>query len=387
MNNKSDTYQVAIVGGGPVGLFLGICLERAGISSIILEKNKTVRPGSRSLGIHPVSLELFQQLDFADLFTGEGVKIYNGHAFANTRKLGTLSFRDCPQPFNYILALPQYQTETLLEQKLTDRSSSNLHRGAEVTDISEKKDHVEIEYQSEEQHTIKTQYLVGADGKNSFVRERTGISFEGKQYPDTYIMGDFTDNTDLGSDAAIFLCEEGLIESFPLLNNKRRWVVKTQGYFSSVNRNVLEVRVKNRINHDLSSTKNAMLSSFGVQKLIANPMVQNRIILIGDAAHVVSPIGGQGMNLGWLGAWDLAQCFNEILTNEKEKDRVLQLFEERRRKAARNAGKRGELNMRLGRKANFPALRNSLVWTMLNTPLSQLMRQLFTMRGIEKWVI
>lgn len=388
MKSSTETYQVAIVGGGPVGLFLGICLEEAGISTIILEKRAKPRSGSRSLGIHPVSLELFQQMGFADQFTQAGIKIRNGHAFANAQKLGTISFEDCPKPFNYVLALPQYKTETILEKLLTDINPDTLIRGAEVTSISEKQEEVEIEYKSEGQlQSVSCSYLVGCDGKNSFVREQTGISFEGNTYPDTYIMGDFTDNTDFGSDAAIFLCDDGLIESFPLLNNRRRWVVKTKEYFPSVDRNDLEERIKARINHDLDETENVMLSSFGVQKFIARPMVKHRTILAGDAAHIVSPIGGQGMNLGWLGAWDLAQSLNQILGKREKTNDILRQFEEKRRKAAKNAIRRGEINMRLGRQSNFPLFRNNIVWLMLNSPLSALMAKLFTMRGVERWVI
>jgi 2-polyprenyl-6-methoxyphenol hydroxylase-like FAD-dependent oxidoreductase len=388
MNSGPETYQVAIVGAGPVGLFLGICLEEAGISTIILEKRIKPRSGSRSLGIHPVSLELFQQLGFADVFTKAGIKICNGHAFANTTKLGTISFGDCPKPFNYILALPQYKTERILEEKITNINPHILVRGAEVTGISKAKEYVEIEYQSEGQlQSIKCSYLIGCDGKDSFVRDQANISFEGDTYPDTYIMGDFTDNTEFGSDAAIFLCDDGLIESFPLLNGRRRWVVKTKEYFSSVDRNDIEYRIKARINHDLGGTENVMLSSFGVQKLVAQPMVKHRIILAGDAAHVVSPIGGQGMNLGWLGVWDLAQSLNQILAKGEKANNILKKFGKRRQKAARNAIRRGEMNMRLGRQSNFPAFRNSIVWLMINSPLSQLMAKLFTMRGVERWII
>lgn len=371
-----------------MGLFLGICLEKAGISTVILEKRTRPRSGSRSLGIHPVSLELFQQLGFAEKLTQTGIKIYNGHAFANTKKLGTLSFEDCPEPFNYILALPQYKTETLLESILSDMNPHTLVRGAEVNGISENKKHVEIKYHSEGKiQSITCSYLIGCDGKNSFVRNQAGISFQGSTYPDTYIMGDFTDNTDFGSDAAIFLCDDGLIESFPLLDKRRRWVVKTKEYFSSVDRNDIEDRIKARIDHDLGKTENVMLSSFGVQKLIARPMVNHRIILAGDAAHIVSPIGGQGMNLGWLGAWDLAQSLNKILKKKQNAQVILNQFEERRQKAARNAIRRGEMNMRLGRQSKFPAFRNSIVWLMINSPLSQLMAKLFTMRGVERWII
>lgn len=388
MSNVTETYQIAIVGGGPVGLFLGICLGEMGIPSVILEKCEKPRSGSRSLGIHPVSLELFQQLGFAEDFTRPGIKIFKGHAFANDKKLGTLSFEDCPKPFNYVLALPQYKTERVLEEILSKTNHATLVRGAEVTGISQKKEHVKIEYELDRQlESIKCTYLIGCDGKDSFVRNRANIPLKGSTYPDTYIMGDFTDNTNFGSDAAIFLCDEGLIESFPLLNNKRRWVVKTNEYFSSVERGDIEYRVKTRINHDLAGTKNVMLSSFGVQKLIAQPMVKHRTILAGDAAHIVSPIGGQGMNLGWLGAWDLAKSLNNIHKGTQVAQNVLQHFEERRQKAARNAIRRSEMNMRLGRQSEFPIIRNSIVWLMVNSPLSQLMAKLFTMRGIERWIV
>lgn len=386
MTKEAGTYQVIIVGGGPVGLFLGICLEKAGISTIIIEKRNSVRSGSRSLGIHPVSLELFDKAGIADPFTDAGIKIYRGHAFANDQKMGTLSFRNCPEPFNYILALPQEQTERLLEETVNSLNPDLLKRGVTVTDINQKDEHVEVHFLSEgKSRTIETRFLVGCDGKDSFVRQQAKLSFEGENYPDTYIMGDFSDNTSLGTDAAIFLCDEGVIESFPLQGNRRRWVVKTSEYISEVKRTDIEKRIAARISHDLGETENFMLSSFGVQKLTARPMVKNNIMVAGDAAHVVSPIGGQGMNLGWLGAWDLGQCLTQIVNRQKSADQILAAFEKRRQKAARNAIRRAEINMRLGRKFQLPWLRNSLVYIMLHTPLSKLMARIYTMRGVEKW--
>jgi len=388
MHSSKSTHQVAIVGGGAVGLSLGICLQKAGISCIILEKRTEVRRGSRSLGIHPVSLEIFNKLDIAQAFVNAGIQIKQGHAFANTRRLGTLSFKDCPPPFNFILALPQNKTEALLEEKLHNLNPDALVRGAEVVKIDQAKSQATVSYQKgNKRNQISADFLIGCDGKNSFVRKQSDISFEGKSYPDTYIMGDFEDNTDFGSDAAIFLCDEGLIESFPLLNNKRRWVVKTEHYISSVDRNHIEKRVQQRINHDLSSTDAMMLSSFGVQKLMAQPMVKNRFILTGDAAHIVSPIGGQGMNLGWLGAWDLAECLEQIIQQGRASDSILKKFEKQRVKSAHNAMRRAEMNMRLGRHSRWPGIKNTLVSLMLKKPVSQLMAQLFTMRGVEHWVV
>lgn len=340
------------------------------------------------MGIHPVSLELFDKLDIAKDFTDRGIKIQRGHAYANDEKIGMLSFTEnCPEPFNYILALPQYQTETILQQKVIGIDEHLLLRNAEVTDITKDSEKLEVSYfRNGQTNRINTSFLVGCDGKDSFIRNQADILFDGKPYPDTYIMGDFSDNTSLGSDAAIFLCDEGLIESFPLLNQKRRWVVKTDKYHHSVHRQDIEKRIANRIGYNLRDTENIMLSSFGVQKLLAKPMVKERIILAGDAAHVVSPIGGQGMNLGWLGAWDLTQSLSRALQHTESRASILQQFEKRRKKAARNAIRRAEWNMRLGRKPYFPALRNKIIGLMLQKPISKLMAQIFTMRGVERWI-
>lgn len=386
MHNLSKSYQVAIVGGGPVGLYLGLCLQQAGISYIILEKRSEPRPGSRSLGIHPVSLELFDELGIADSFIRSGIKIQRGHAFTNNRKLGTLSFENCPDPFNYILAHPQNRTELLLEQHLTEQNPNSLIRNAKVTEISESDKKVEITFTyNGTTQRLETAYLVGCDGKNSFVRNYAGISFRGQWYPDTYIMGDFQDNTQLGTDAAIYLCKEGLIESFPLPDGRRRWVVKTSNYIDDVSVEQLTSRVFHRIGYSIKHTQSANVSSFGVQKLIAQPMVKHRIILAGDAAHVVSPIGGQGMNLGWLNARDLADTLKQILTNSFYVQAVLNQYQKRREHAINNAIHRAEMNMILGRQRQNLFWRNQLVSLMLKKPISTLMAKIFTMRGIERW--
>ncbi|NGP89011.1 FAD-dependent oxidoreductase [Fodinibius halophilus] len=388
MHNHSQTYQVAIVGAGAVGLFLGICLEKAGISCIILEKRKKVRKGSRSLGIHPVSLELFSKLDITDPFLRKGIHISKGHAFSNSKKLGTLSFEDDQAPYNFILALPQDTTERTLQKELNTINPDILKRGAEVSSIAQDNEQATISYHYKgKAQTLCTDYVIGCDGKHSLVRQQMESSFEGYSYPDTYIMGDFEDNTDFGSDAAIFLCDEGLIESFPLPGQKRRWVVKTKEYISSPTQVDIEKRVQHRINHSLKNTAPTMLSSFGVQKMMATPMVNSRIILAGDAAHVVSPIGGQGMNLGWLGAWKLTQYLDCILNNNVADCSSLKDFEHRHAKTARNCMRRTELNMRLGRRATFPVARNLLVTLMLKKPISHLMAKLFTMRGVDRWII
>ncbi|WP_103665915.1 FAD-dependent oxidoreductase [Gracilimonas amylolytica] len=384
MKNSTTDIPVVIVGGGPVGLFLAICLLKKGIHCKILEKRDEPVPDSRSLGIHPVSLELFDKIDLTQPFLDQGLKIQKGFALSSDKVLGEINFEGCPKPHNYILACPQFTTEAILRKELNRLDDSVLVTKAEFKDLKQKEDQVEIYFTDEQgnNRSITADFVIGCDGKNSPVRQRSYIHYSGKRYDDTYIMGDFGDNTDFGSDAAVYLLPDGLIECFPLPNGRRRWVVKTDSYVEKPDSTIIVELVRKRINHDLKDIQNVMISSFGGQHFIAETFAKGRVILAGDAAHVVSPIGGQGMNLGWLDAWRVAEVFagDDIELNLKE-------YSESQKKITRKVARRAELNMALGRKTAIPSIRNLLIKSFLKKPLKNKIAQLFTMRGLESWWI
>ncbi len=381
MSSSKNDYKVAVVGGGPVGLFLGICLQKAGISSCVIEKRAETITHSRSIGIHPVALEVFGE-DLAAHFIEKGIKVTEGFAFWESQKIGTLSFDACPPPYPFILTLPQHETERLLAIYLNEINPSALKRNCEVTGMNEKDENVTLTIlNNESQKEITAEYIAGCDGMNSFVRQSNKISFNGKAYNDTYIMGNFTDNTNLDNAAAVFLGRKGLVESFPLPGNERRWVVKTDQYFKEVKRSDIESHVKHRTDFRLSNAENCMLSSFRVFNKKAEAMVKGSIILAGDAAHVVSPIGGQGMNLGWLDAYEIARCFRQIYFEKAPPKKVLQNYSKRRLSAVRKASKRAAFNMAMGRKT-IPFIKKALLKAVVNPPLSKIMARTFTMRKL-----
>lgn len=383
--------EVIIAGGGPVGLFLAGLLHQSGISCRISEKKTQIDLHSKSLGIHPVSLELFWNAGIVSPFLEEGLKIKQGHAFVDRQKAGTISFGECPRPFNFILSLPQYKTEQILEEWICELNPNMLIRGAEITGFSQTEKSVITKYtKNGTEHTLKSSFLIGCDGKNSSVRKLAGIEFHGSPYSDTYIMGDFDDNTTFGADAAVYLHRDGLVECFPLPDGKRRWVVKTATFHEEVQRNLIEKHLQSRIGHDLSETGNYMLSSFGVQHYLAETFHNGRIILAGDAAHVVSPIGGQGMNLGWLDAEDLANTLAKVLRDSNESseaDRLQRLneYSNRKNNIARQVARRAEMNMWLGRKQTRYRIRKLLIRLITKPPLKRLMANIFTMRGLGRW--
>lgn len=367
-----------------MGLLLGLCLQREGVDFLIVERRKAPVDHSRSLGIHPVSLELFEELEIAGSFLREGLRIRRGHACDGRRRLGTVSFRRCPPPYRFILAVPQYRTERLLERHLRERAPGRLRRGVSLAGFSESGGRLRLRLRGDRgAEQLSCDFLAGCDGKRSTVREAAGFRFEGGPYGDTYLMGDFTDNTSFGTDAAVFLCREGLIESFPLPGERRRWVAKTESYLERPRRGELERIVGRRLGHDLEGEEHFMMSSFGVQRYVSRPMARGRILLAGDAAQVVSPIGGQGMNLGWLQARDLSRTLSKALSDPPHREAHLEEYDGRRLRAARKAIRRAEFNMWLGRKSALASLRNLLVSAALHTPLSRVLARMFTMRGLN----
>lgn len=383
MSSFRPDPDIVIAGGGPVGLYLAGLLGTMNYSVLVLEKKTEIDPHSKSLGIHPVSMELFDEVGIAKRFLEEGIQIRKGAACINRKKIGEVDFSSCPDPFTFILAMPQYRTEQILEAWVKEIDSVDFIRGAEINAVEQTQEKVVITYTRKgEEQKVKCRYLAGCDGKNSFVRQQTGIQFEGEKYPDTYIMGDFTDNTGLGPDAAVFLHRDGLIESFPLPNRMRRWVVKTDEYIEFPSREIVEALVQLRLDHTLVHQKNSMISSFGVQHFLAETFHSGRVLLAGDSAHVVSPIGGQGMNLGWLTAHNLANTLIICLENPEKAATALESFSKTSRSVAKKVAKRAELNMWLGRKRRFPIIRNIIARLIVNTPLQKKMARMFTMRGL-----
>lgn len=342
---------------------------------------------SRSFGIHPVCLELLAELGLAQEFMAGGQPIEMGRAYIDRQCVGTLSFRNCPPPFRLVLAIPQYLTERILERKLNALDPSIMQRDTEVTDVVQNGDKVAVHCRDGGggQRIFEGDFVIGCDGVHSAVRRLAGITFNGTPYPDVYVMGDFSDNTGRRREANIYLHRDGLIESFPFPEGRRRWVVKTELRVADCKTDDIVRRIKMRIGHDLSRCECFMLSSFGAEHYLAESFVKDRLILAGDAAHVISPIGGQGMNLGWLGARDLAQTLHGIYHEGSGVQSALLSYERRRWRAAAKARRRAEFNMALGRKYRYPGLRKAIVWGMLHTPLCHVMARVFTMRGLDTW--
>ena len=337
--------EVLIVGGGPVGLFTAILLAQSGVDVEVLERRTERSSHSRAIGIHPPALAALERAGVTDALVAAGVQIPGGVARSRGRTVAELSFSCLPGKHRYVLAIPQEQTERILSERLAELAPSALRRGETVEAVHDVGTEVLTITRS---GTHRSALLIGADGARSTVRSAAGIGTSIRPYPDAYVMGDFPDTTGDGSTAALYLEPGGIVESFPLPGGIRRWVVRMPSLVEDPTAEAVAGLVADRTGVSVDTRNNTMLSSFAVRRRIADRFVQGRIALVGDAAHEVSPIGGQGMNLGWL---DAAQLVPLVVASLAGNDVGLGLrrFNEDRRRAALAASRQAHINMILGR--------------------------------------
>jgi len=345
--------DVLVIGAGPVGLFMAALLLRQGVSVRILEQRTVAEPHSRAIGIHPPSLDALQGIGVARELVAEGVPIRRGLAVCGGRTLAEMSFAGVSDSYPFVLSLPQARTAAILEQRVRHLDPAALHRGVRVTRLYDDGGKVTVEAAAEGSAggaavRYTAALAIAADGVRSTVRPLLGTPVRAKDYPDSYQMGDFADTTGFGPDAALFLESAGIVESFPLPGNRRRWVVRLSGPGAGGDARWLAGRIRQRTGIEVDPASNSMLSRFGVRSRLVHRMVTGRTVLIGDAAHEISPIGGQGMNLGWLDAVALAPVVLASL-HGRSVGVELRDFEAGRRAAAARAARQSEINMALGR--------------------------------------
>lgn len=339
---------------------------------------------SRAIGIHPPLLRVLDEIGVADDVMARAVRIHGGVVRCDGRTLGRLSFAEAAGRYPFVIALPQYETEALLRARFEQLRPGALRRAVTVLGLREDGDHVEVT--TEGSGTSLGRYAVGADGARSIVRDALGIGWSTRGRGETYLMGDFDDPQPLAgprAEAVLFFERGGVVESFPLPNGRRRWVAMTDALATDATSADLARIIRDRTGVVLSTSTDPP-SPFSVRQHLADRMLAGRVALVGDAAHEISPIGGQGMNLGWLDALALAPVLTGALADRSKADSALAAFDRRRRRSARMAARQAGFNMAMGRPADGLRLRvrNAAVRTLAVPPASAILARAFTMRWL-----
>jgi 2-polyprenyl-6-methoxyphenol hydroxylase-like FAD-dependent oxidoreductase len=378
---------VIIVGAGPVGLLLANLLGCRNIPAIVLEKKTERVRSSKAIGVTPPSLTIFEKIALDRELVANGVKVEKAVVHGTSLILGKLRFQKLSPPFPFILAIPQYQTESILEENLKRYSCIQLLKGREFQSL-EKKERtftVRAENLSNGQtESFETEYLCACDGKNSSVRSFLKLPFPGNRYKDTFLMGDFQDKTSLNNEAHLFFTRYGSVESFPLPENQRRWIIQTRHFMDNPPENFLIEQIEKRSGYELKPSDQISQSPFGTQHYRMPVFHENGVFFAGDAAHIMSPIGGQGMNTGLADADLLAFILETRVRENAGLHKLEAKYSFFRRKAAKTATFRAKLSMKTGTlRGAFPSLiRNIILFLLLHAPIKKKIVRYFSMKSI-----
>lgn len=258
----------------------------------IIER-KLEREGlSKALAIHPRTLELLERSEVTPRLIESGYKMQQMHIYEGEKERLTLDFRNLRHRYNYVVLLPQSETERILEERLAELGVE-VERGVEMAELTEDGDGVVVQLPNGSE---RFDQVIGADGAHSWTRKSLGVAFEGRAYPNEWNFIDVAMSWS-GQTHELFMKihPHGLISMiFPIRPGLYR--IAATGP---------DARVGIPAGADLHEI--VWESTFRIQVRQVASYQKGRIFLAGDAAHIHSPAGGRGMNLGIEDATILAQ--------------------------------------------------------------------------------
>lgn len=328
------THDVLIIGAGPTGLVLALWLTKLGVSVRIIDK--AMQPGttSRALAVHARTLELYRQLDLADAVIEKGHKVPAINFWVAGQKKARLVFDDIggavtPYPFLHIF--PQDEHERLLIARL-ETLDVKVERSTELVSYVDNGNGIHAVLRNaagEEQHA-EVAYIAGCDGARSLVRGAMHTGFPGGTYEQVFYVADVeADGPPIDGELHADLDEADFVAIFPLAGQGRARLIGTVKGERAVQASTLQFSdISDRaIRHlKLNVKKVNWFSTYHVHHRVTTHFRKGRAFLLGDAAHIHSPAGGQGMNTGIGDAINLAWKLHAVLTG-RAPDTLLDSYE------------------------------------------------------------
>ena len=338
--------QVIIAGAGPVGLSTALDLAHHGIRSLVLEKRSAPSPHARAAAILPHTLEILSTWGLLERFRAEGQWVTDLHLWrADTNSpltqvsLGSLArYSSAPA----VVLLPQDRTEAILAEAALATGRVEIRRGHEVVGLRQDPRSVQVQVQQEEAgqgYSVAGRYLVGCDGFHSTVRTALGWQLEGKTYPGRFLVADLrvTDGRD-GLPAPRVLQFDGhLGVAMRLAPGLWRIMCPLAEAAAEAAAGNLAGEVQRRalalLGEGSAELQVLWQHAFVIHCRSSPHFAAGRVLLAGDAAHVNSPVGGQGMNSGIADAHNLAWKLAYALRHRGDGPALVASYEQERRTA------------------------------------------------------
>jgi 2-polyprenyl-6-methoxyphenol hydroxylase-like FAD-dependent oxidoreductase len=310
--------DVLIVGAGPSGLTLAASLVKKGVATTVVDRQPAGANTSRAAVVNARTLEVLEDLDVARRLVKEGIQAPGFSIRDRARTLIPIDFSELPTDYPYSLMVPQSTTEKLLLDRLVELGGSVI-RPKTLSSITQDADGVTATF--DDGDVIRARYAVGADGIHSTVREQAGIGFEGGVYDESFMLADVRLSGEAPLDEVIlFWAKAGLTVVAPLPGDIFRIVAPVADAPEEPSalyvQQILDSRGPGA--GRMVVTDVVWGSRFRIHHRVADTYRAGRLLLSGDAAHVHSPAGGQGMNLGIQDAVALADALVGVLGGAPE---------------------------------------------------------------------
>jgi len=386
----NERPQILIVGAGPVGLSAAVDLSRAGIPIRIIDKLTEPANQSRAAIVHARTLEHFERVGIVEDFLAVGVKVHGASIYGSGNVLLVRpSFDHVPSPYPFLLGLEQFKTESLLTARLSEAGVA-IERGVELIGFHDHDGHVSVNLRHADGTTEAADfaYVIGTDGGHSTVRTGLGLTLEGETLDQTWITADVKIKWDRDpGEFVAFLAEDGI--AFIAAMNDGRWRVivthskMTREEAEAATLDDVQRLVNDRFGTDIPLYDPVWISAFGINTRMAATMNVGRVFLAGDAAHVHSPVGGQGMNTGIQDALNLTWKLALVLKGEAKPGLLASYNAERHANAKRLLQKIGAATRMASLRSPVAiGVRNNVIRVLSHIGLTRVMPQVATMLDV-----
>lgn len=328
----TSSTDVLIVGAGPTGLTAALVLTQLGIQVLVVDAQAEGANTSRAAVIHPHTLELLEPYGVTENLVKRGIHTPTFTIRDRDALLIEVPFDRLATSYPYTLMISQAETEAYLLDRL-ERLGGKVIRPATVTAIRQDQDGADVSFS--DGHRVRARYVIGADGMHSTVREQAGIAFAGGTYAESFTLADVRVSGGVPSNEVIlYFSPAGLVVVAPLPDGQYRIVATVDEAPQDPDVAFIQRLLDQRGPKARPAVVEEVLwgSRFRVHHRVAETFRRGRILIIGDAGHVHSPAGGQGMNLGIEDAVLVGECLSGVLAGGS--DSVLDDFAVGRRRTA-----------------------------------------------------